>query len=310
MTNELQLNNPNNSVMPVGEVAKYFVQSGMFPATTQLATAATKLIVGRGMGLNDYDCMAGLHIIQGKAVLASNTMSAAIKASGKYEYRVTEHTESVCVIEFYTARNGKLGEKIGETTWTMLKAKRANLNGTNWKKYPEAMLFARAISEGYRTHCPDALGCSAPVYVEAHGESEIPRIPEGKHKEVIDTDHRVIEETVKKEQPKPKSKEVDRDTLQGRHIENVTPKVSGDTEWFEITVEGEDRIFSTFSKTMQKVARSAKAEMALCDLLVVHMERESDGARYWNIKEIEVSAGEQECLLSTSCPMISNSYFN
>jgi hypothetical protein len=34
------------------------------------------------------------------------------------------------------------------------------------------MLFARCISAGYKTHCPDALG-AAPVYVEAHGETEI-----------------------------------------------------------------------------------------------------------------------------------------
>jgi hypothetical protein len=38
------------------------------------------------------------------------------------------------------------------------------------------MLFARAISAGYKQHCPDALG-SAPVYVEAHGETEIPDDP-------------------------------------------------------------------------------------------------------------------------------------
>jgi hypothetical protein len=46
------------------------------------------------------------------------------------------------------------------------------LGGDNWQKYPRAMLFARCISAGYKQHCPDALG-AAPVYVEAHGETEI-----------------------------------------------------------------------------------------------------------------------------------------
>jgi hypothetical protein len=55
-------------------------------------------------------------------------------------------------------------------------AKRAGLSGDNWRKYTRAMLFARCISAGYKTHCPDALG-AAPVYVEAHGETEIPDDP-------------------------------------------------------------------------------------------------------------------------------------
>ena len=266
--------------LPVDEVAKFFVQSGMFPDTKQLATAATKLIVGRGLGLSDYDCMGGLHIIQGKAVLASNAMSAAIKASGKYEYRVVEQTEEKCVIDFYMVNGGKLGDKIGSTTWTMDKAKRAGLNGQNWKKYPEAMLFARAISEGYRTHCPDALGCSAPVYVEAHGETEIPRT------DVIDTTATVVEEQLEKR----KNKEVERVTLQGRHIENVEEASSGQYKWDVITVEGDDRKFSTFSKTLGKVARAAKAEMLMCDVEVVLIEK-PNGDQHWNLAEIEAMEG-------------------
>tara|TARA_R100000458_G_C8272315_1_gene247135 strand:+ start:791 stop:1642 length:852 start_codon:yes stop_codon:yes gene_type:complete len=268
--------------LPVGEVAKYFVQSGMFPDTKQLATAATKLIVGRGLGLSDYDCMGGLHIIQGKAVLASNAMSAAIKASGKYEYRVVEQTEEKCVIDFYMVNGGKLGDKIGSTTWTMEKAKRAGLNGQNWKKYPEAMLFARAISEGYRTHCPDALGCSAPVYVEAHGESEIP----GKEADVIDTTATVIDEPLEKR----KSKEVERETLQGRHIEKVEEASSGQYKWDFITIEGDDRRFSTFSKTMGKVARAAKVERVMCDVEVVLIEK-TNGDQHWNLVQIEAMEG-------------------
>jgi len=268
--------------LPVGEVAKYFVQSGMFPDTKQLATAATKLIVGRGLGLSDYDCMGGLHIIQGKAVLASNAMSAAIKASGKYEYRVVEQTESKCVIDFFMVHGGKLGDKIGSTTWTMEKAKRAGLNGQNWKKYPEAMLFARAISEGYRTHCPDALGCSAPVYVEAHGESEIP----GTEPQIVDTTATVVEEQLEKR----KNKELDRETLRGRHIDRVQEASSGQYKWDVIMVEGDERRFSTFSKTMGKVARAAQVEKVMCDVEVVLIEK-PNGDQHWNLAEIEAMEG-------------------
>ena len=149
-------------------IAKVFRASGMFPDIQSEAAAATKIIIGRGLGLTDYDAMSGLHIIKGKAVLAANLMAAAIKRSGKYDYRVTEHTDAVCTIDFYGG-----GVKIGSTSFSIEDAKRAGLGGDNWRKYARAMLFARCISMGYRTHCPDALG-AAPVYVEAHGETEIP----------------------------------------------------------------------------------------------------------------------------------------
>lgn len=156
-----------NDPIKVGEI---FARSGMFPDTRDAAQCATKLIVGQGMGLSPYDCMSGLHLIKGKVVLAANLMAAAIKRSGKYDYRATTTAER-CVIEFIDTRSS---EVIGTTTWTIADAKAAGLGGDNWRKYPKAMLFARCISAGYREHCPDALG-AAPVYVEAFGETEIPR---------------------------------------------------------------------------------------------------------------------------------------
>lgn len=160
------------------EMGRIFAASGMFPEHRDAAQCATKLIVGQGLGLSPYDAMNGLHIIQGKPVVAANTMAAAIKRSGRYDYRAVT-TDDACSITFFDLRQrGENGTPatIGTTTFTMEDAKRAGLNGQNWKKYPRAMLFARAISAGYREHCPDALGMS-PVYVEAHGESEIPRPP-------------------------------------------------------------------------------------------------------------------------------------
>lgn len=157
-------------------VAEVFAASGMFPDHRDAAQCAAKLIVGQGLGLTPYDSMNGLHIIQGKAVLAANTMAAAIKRSGKYDYRATTDDES-CEITFFdlSQRDGDgRPMTIGTTTFSLDDAKRAGLGGQNWKKYPRAMLFARAISAGYREHCPDALG-AAPVYVEQHGETEIPR---------------------------------------------------------------------------------------------------------------------------------------
>tara|TARA_R100000654_G_scaffold41242_2_gene67363 strand:+ start:359 stop:1264 length:906 start_codon:yes stop_codon:yes gene_type:complete len=150
-------------------VAEVFTKGGMFPDNKSVAECATKLIVGQGLNLTPWESMCGLHMINGKPVLGANLMAAAIKRSGKYDYRATSTNER-CDIDFLDTRTN---EVIGTTTWTLADAKRAGLTNQNWKKYPKAMLFARCISAGYREHCPDALG-AAPVYVEQHGESEIP----------------------------------------------------------------------------------------------------------------------------------------
>lgn len=156
-------------------VAEVFTKGGMFPDNKSVAQCATKLIVGQGLNLTPWESMCGLHIISGKPVLGANLMAAAIKRSGKYDYRATS-TNDRCDIDFLDTRTN---EVIGTTTWTLADAQRAGLSNQNWKKYPKAMLFARCISAGYREHCPDALG-AAPVYVEQHGDSEIPEPVSGK----------------------------------------------------------------------------------------------------------------------------------
>lgn len=161
---------PNAQLDPM-TVARVFRASGMFPDIESEAAACAKIIIGRGLGLSDYDAMSGLHIIKGKAVLASNLMAASIKRAGKYDYRAT-CTDSECTVVFYGLAHKGGWEKIGDASFTLDDAKRAGLGGDNWRKYPKAMLFARCISAGYKQHCPDALG-AAPVYVEAHGETEI-----------------------------------------------------------------------------------------------------------------------------------------
>jgi hypothetical protein len=143
----------------------------MFPDIQSEAAACAKIIIGRGLGLSDYDAMTGLHIIKGKAVLAANLMAASIKRAGKYDYRATCSDTECSIVFFGRTMDGKW-EEIGTTEFTLEDARRAQLGGDNWRKWPKAMLFARCISSGYKQHCPDALG-AAPVYVEAYGETEI-----------------------------------------------------------------------------------------------------------------------------------------
>lgn len=158
--------------LDIMETAEIFVKSGMFPDLKSVEQAATKLIIGRGYGISDYDSVTGLYIRQGKLNMHANLMAAAIKASGKYDYEVEEQTDQHCSVQFFRVEPG-VREPIGKHTFTIEQANRAKLTSNfTWKQYPEAMLFARCISAGYRAHCPDALG-AAPVYVEQHGEMEV-----------------------------------------------------------------------------------------------------------------------------------------
>ena len=199
-------------------VASVFRASGMFPDIQSEAAAATKIIIGRGLGITDFDAMSGLHIIKGKAVLAANLMAAANKRAGKYDYRAAVNDDEAR-IEFRQRTHEGGWETIGITSFTMEDAKRAGLGGDNWRKYPKAMLFARAISAGYKAHCPDALG-AAPVYVEAHGESEIPEEPKAETK--------AISPAAMREMTREERREDVRKLLDSGKAETPAPQPKGD----------------------------------------------------------------------------------
>jgi hypothetical protein len=114
--------------------------------------------------------MTNIHIIQGKATMGANLMAAKVKGSGKYDYRIIKLDNVVCTIAFkQNASVGALGhgwEDLGEFTYSIEDAKRAGLvkSGSSWEKYPQNMLFARAISSGVRIYCPDVFNGNL-VYV-------------------------------------------------------------------------------------------------------------------------------------------------
>ena len=269
-------------------IAKVFRASGMFPDIQSEAAAATKIIIGRGLGLSDYDAMSGLHIIKGKAVLAANLMAAAIKRAGKYDYR-SMVTDEEARIEFRQRKHDGGWETIGISSFTMEDAKRAGLGGDNWRKYPRAMLFARCISAGYKQHCPDALG-AAPVYVEAHGEKEIeedappPAAPAPKPVKQLtreerraDTERLLSPAPAAAEPPKPAAP-VEGGTLQltAKSFTISTVKRADGTKVFRVDVDGSDEPFAI---TDQAIAHSIEAESAFGHDIMCRWEKNAQGRR-------------------------------
>jgi len=136
-----------------------FFKSGMFTDVKSAAQAVVKIAAGMELGLQAIYAMQNINMIKGRLCTSANTMALLIKRSGRYNYRITEHTDLICTITFKEFENNTWVD-VGDSTFTMEDAKRAKLvyPDSAWMKYPRAMLFSRAISQGARLYAPDAIG--------------------------------------------------------------------------------------------------------------------------------------------------------
>jgi hypothetical protein len=154
------------------QVGKVLAASGFFPDARQEAQAVAKVIAGMELGFGPMAAMTGVHIIEGKPSLAANLLATCVKRHPAYDYRVRKHEDNGCEIEFFEQVDGKR-ESIGVSTFTSADAQRAGIaNKGNFKKYPKAMMFARALSQGVRWYCPDVTA-GAPAYVPEELGAEV-----------------------------------------------------------------------------------------------------------------------------------------
>jgi hypothetical protein len=152
---------------PTSEIAAQFQQSGLFPDLRSEAQAYVKVLAGQELGIGPMAAVAGLNVIKGRVTFSANLLASLVKSNPNYDYRVTAHTAKGCRIVFLQD-----GEEIGVSEFTAEDAQRAGLSGQNWSKYPKAMMFARALTQGVRWYCPDVTS-GTPAYVpEEIGEPE------------------------------------------------------------------------------------------------------------------------------------------
>jgi hypothetical protein len=136
--------------------AKAMATSGYFTDSRDFSQAVVKIMAGQEMGFGVFASMTGIYIIKGRPSIGANLMAAAVKGSGRYNYRVVEMTDKNCSIDFF-----ENGEKIGNSSFSAEDAKKAGTQ--NMDKCPRNMLFARAISNGVKWFTPDVFNGS-PVY--------------------------------------------------------------------------------------------------------------------------------------------------
>lgn len=133
-------------------IANLFEKSGMFPTDTgktqTAAMLAVKILAGQELGFTPFAAANGMYIIKGKCAPGANLMAAKVKASGRYNYKVTKMADDEVSIDFY--EDGKL---VGASTFSAKDAAKAGTQ--NMQKFPRNMLFARALSNGVKWYCPD-----------------------------------------------------------------------------------------------------------------------------------------------------------
>ena len=155
MANELVVRE-ELSVNELKQTAQLLAMSGYFDtkgsSEQAIAQLATKILAGREMGFGPYASVNGVHVIQGKPTVSANLMAAAVKSSGRYDYRVRKMDDDIVQIEFFQVAGGKL-ESLGVSTFTKADATKAGTQ--NLAKFARNMLFARAMSNGVRWYCPD-----------------------------------------------------------------------------------------------------------------------------------------------------------
>lgn len=144
------------SMDDVERAAAAMSRSGYFQDAKDAAQSVVKILAGQEMGFGPFASMTGIYIIQGRPSIGANLMAAAVKSSGRYNYRVIEMTDTVCEIAFY-----EQGQECGRSRFTIEDARKAQTK--NLDKFPRNMLFARAMSNGCRWYTPDIFA-GAPTY--------------------------------------------------------------------------------------------------------------------------------------------------
>lgn len=163
------------------ELGKVFKQSGMFPTMKHEAEAVVKILAGREFGLGPMAAMNGINVVDGKPTLSANLIAGQIKRHPSYDYAVLRRDETGCELQFFeftSPGDSRTRTILGKISFEKKDAERAGLLGKqNWKKYPRDMYFARCLTAGARTYCPDVLGGS-PIYTAEELGADMAETPQ------------------------------------------------------------------------------------------------------------------------------------
>lgn len=114
------------------------------------------VLYGRELGMGPMESLRVIDMIDGKPTPSAEWMVSKVFDAGHIIF-AEEQTDRACMVTGVRYRDG---EDVARMTFTFTfeMAKRANLTGkSNWKNYPEAMLYWRATAQLCRQFFPDVL---------------------------------------------------------------------------------------------------------------------------------------------------------
>jgi hypothetical protein len=142
--------------------ANALAQADLLPNTYRRKPGNVLLAVeyGEMLQMHPLTAIQQVHVIEGKLSMSSELMRAMVHRAG-HRFRVLETSSERAVVQVVRSDDPDYPTTI---TFTMGDADRAKVTGKdNWKKYPAAMLLARATSAAVRAACPEV--CMGISYV-------------------------------------------------------------------------------------------------------------------------------------------------
>jgi hypothetical protein len=138
------------------EYAAHIAQTDFVPQALRgnPPAIAAAILYGAEVGLEPMQSLAKIAVIKGRPALTAEAMRSLVAAAG-HELWIEESTATRCIAA--GRRHGQ--ERVGRVTWTFDDAKRAGIAGQdNWRRYPNAMLVARATATLARQMFADVIG--------------------------------------------------------------------------------------------------------------------------------------------------------
>jgi hypothetical protein len=162
------------------ELGRMMAATGFFKDVHDANRAVAKILYGAELGIGPMVALMDIDIIEGAPSPSANLIGGLIKASRRYNYRVRESTATRCEIAFFERNDAGAWEEQGVSIFTMEQASKITQKKRDggsfrlvdkdiWKNYPDAMLFARAMTAGARKYCPDVFGGAAIYTAEELG---------------------------------------------------------------------------------------------------------------------------------------------
>ena len=114
---------------------------------------AAAMLYGASLGLDPMQAVKGIYVVHGSAALYARTM-ASIVLRDQHELWTVESTNEAVTV----AGRRRGTDRVEQSTWTYERAQLAGYtSNAKYKTDPQAMLYAKAVSEVCRKIAPDSL---------------------------------------------------------------------------------------------------------------------------------------------------------